>query len=141
MLVHLWWDLVQTLFKPLHEVQKVLGYVLLLTNLDLVSVVVHHTIQDGRWIDILLVRKYELRHELLHIGGHLSAQFLPLQSLQLVFDLLFLLLVFGFLLLELLHLCLILALNVCAEQLGRHVWQEEQGLDERVEIAGVSNVL
>ena len=95
MLVHVGWFLVQAFFEPLYESQEILGHVLLLSNLVCVAKVINYSIQNRRWIHVLLICKHQFDHQFLHVCCHLCACILPLQDLQLVLFFLLFFLVLG----------------------------------------------
>ena len=115
----------EALLKTFHKVKQVLHRILLLANWTLLTRLVDHVIKDSAWIDIELIRVEQLNEEELKFMCHLLTDCDP--SI----------------------LCFLIRIGVAGSSLPvddslekfiAHVGQKEEGLYERIEVAGVSNV-
>jgi len=132
----------QAFFESLHKVKQIFGHILLLSYLVLVAKIVNNRVQNRRRIYILLICVHKLNHQFLHVCCHFRASHLSLQCLQLILFELFFFLFSCLLTFESFYFRRNLIGNdVAANELQCHVWQEEESLDERIEIAGVANIL
>ena len=120
----------QPLLQPLHKVHQILKRVLLITDRARVAGVIHDVGEDLGRVHVALIRVEKPSKEVLQLMRHFKTDIHPLGlHLQLL------------ILLPVLFLLLRLPSDGVCEDLFAHVWQEEEGLDEGVEVASVSNIL